>query len=87
MLKSVTESVYIFQSQFYKQTDGCAMSGPMSVTFPNIYLTKLEKDQVKLPKPKFFRRFVDYVLSRRLKNMHHSRFKQLSWKNYVWYRD
>ena len=78
MLKSVTESVYIFQSHFYKQTDGCTMSGPMSVTFSNIYLTKLEKDQVKPPKPKFFCRFVDYVLSRRLKNMHHSRFKQLS---------
>ena len=40
------------QSQFYKQTDGCTMGG-QSVTFANIYLTKLEKDQLKALKPKF----------------------------------
>ena len=68
LLKLATESTYIFQSQFYKQTDGCTMGGPLSVTFSNIYLTKLEKDQVKPLKAKFYRRFVDDVISRRLKN-------------------
>ena len=46
LLKLVTESTYIFQSQFYKQNYGCTMGGPLLVTFSNIYLTKLEKDQV-----------------------------------------
>ena len=64
LLKLATESTYIFQSQFYKQTDGCAMGGPLSVTFSKIYLTKLEKDQIKPRKPKFYRRFVDDVISK-----------------------
>ena len=31
LLKLVTESTYIFQSQFYKQTDGCTMGGPSNL--------------------------------------------------------
>ena len=56
------------------------MGGFLSVTFSNIYLTKLEKDQVKPFKPKFYCRFVDDVISRRLKNTHDSLFENL--KNY-----
>ena len=78
LLKLATESTYTFQSQFYKQTDGCTMGGPLSVTFLNIYLTKLEKDQVKPLKPKFYRRFVDHMMSRRLKNTHDSLFEKLN---------
>ena len=78
LLKLATESTYIFQSQFYKQTDGCTMGGPLLVTFSNIYLTKLEKDQVKPLKPKFYRRFVDDVISRRLKNTYDSLFEKLN---------
>ena len=51
MLKLAAESTYIFQSQFYKQTEGCTMGGPLSATFSNIYLAKLEKGQVKPLKP------------------------------------
>ena len=39
------------------------------VAFSNIDLTKLEKDQVKPVKAKFYRRFTDDVISRRLKNI------------------
>ena len=53
------------------------MGGPLSVTFI-IYLTKLEKDQVKSLKPKFYRRFVDDVVRRRLKNTHDSLFEKLN---------
>ena len=77
-LKLATESTYIFQSQFYKQTDGCTKGGPLPVPVSNIYLTKLEKDQVKPLKPKFYRRLVDDVISRRLKNTHDSLFENLS---------
>ena len=58
--------------------DGCTMGGPLSVTFSNIYLTTLEKDQVKPLKPKLYRRFVDDVISRRLKYTHDSLFKKLN---------
>jgi len=37
LLKLTTESTFIFQSNFYKQTDGCTMGGPLSVTFANIF--------------------------------------------------
>ena len=64
----LTKNTYIFQSQSYKQTDGCTMGGPLSETFSNIYLTKLEKYQVKPLKSKFYRRFVHDGISRRPKN-------------------
>ena len=54
------------------------MGGPLSVTFSNIYLTKLEKDQVKSLKPKFYCRFMDDVLSRQLKITHDSLFEKLN---------
>ena len=61
LLKLATESACSFQSQFYKQTDGYTIGGPLSVTFNEIYLTKLEKDQVKPLKPKFYRSLMDEV--------------------------
>ena len=58
----------MFNSKFYKQSDGCTMGGPLSVTFSNIYLTKLEIDKVRPTKPLFYKRFVDDVIYRRKKN-------------------
>ena len=78
LLKLATESGYIFQSHFYKQANGGAIGGPLSVTFANIYLTKLKKDPRKPLKPRFYRRFVDDVISRRLKNTHNSLFDNLN---------
>ena len=44
------------------------MGGPLSVTFSNIYLTKLEIDKVRPTKPLFYKRFVDDIINRRKKN-------------------
>ena len=74
LLKALVEE---FSYQFYKQTYGCTMWGPLLVT-SNIYLTKLEKDQVRPLKPKFYCRFLDDVISRRLRNTHDSLFEKLS---------
>ena len=41
------------------------MGGPLSVTFANISLTKLEKLKVKPAKPKFYKRYVDDIITRR----------------------
>ena len=78
LLKLATENTYIFQSQFYKQTDGCTMGGPLFVIFTIIYLSKLEKDQVVPLKPKCQRRFVDNLIIRRLKNTYDSLFEKLN---------
>ena len=54
------------------------MGSSLSVAFSNIYLTKLEKVQVKSLKPKFYRRLVDDVISRRLMNTHDSLLEKLN---------
>ena len=43
LLKLTSESAFIFQDKYYKQTDGCTMGGLVPVTFANIFLSKLEK--------------------------------------------
>ena len=58
----------MFQNQSYKQTDGCAMGGPLSVTFSDIFMTKLEDDVVRPLKPIIYKRFVDDTFNRRKKN-------------------
>ena len=78
MLNLATESTYIFQSHFNKQTDSCTTDGPLSVNFSNICLTKLEKDQVKPIQPKLSCRFVDGVRSARLMKTHDSLFDNLN---------
>ena len=48
-----------------KQRDGCTMGGPLSVTFSDIYMFKMENDVIMPSKPIFYRRFVDGICSRR----------------------
>ena len=43
---------------------GCIMGGPLSVTFSEIYMVKMENDVVIPSKPIFYRRFVDDIYSR-----------------------
>lgn len=66
LLKLTTESTFIFNEIFYKQIDGCTMGGPLSVTFSNIFMTKMEKDAFKLPQQqRFYKRFVDDIITKR----------------------
>ena len=69
LYKLTTESTFIFNGKYFKQTDGCTMGGPLSVIFSNIYMTKLEKDVVVPMKPKFYRRFVDDSITKRVKHI------------------
>ena len=39
--------------------DGCAMGGPLSVTFSDIYMVKIKNDDVTPSKPIFYHIFVD----------------------------
>ncbi|XP_066925101.1 uncharacterized protein [Clytia hemisphaerica] len=65
LLKLSADSTFIFQSCFFKQTDGCTMGGPLSVTLANIFLTKMETEIVKSIKPPFYKRYVDNIITRR----------------------
>ena len=62
LLKLTTESTFIFNIKYYKQTDRCTMEGPLSVVFSDIYMTKLEKDAVLPPrKPKLYKCLVENI--------------------------
>ena len=69
LLKLTTESTFIFNGKYYKQTDGCTMGGPLSVIFSDIFMTKMEKEALLPPlKPTFYKRFVDDIITRRKLN-------------------
>ena len=55
-------------SKFYKQVDGCAMGGPLSVTLSDIDRAKMEDDVVEKHQSKFDKRYVDDIINHRKKN-------------------
>ena len=65
LIKLATECTFKFNNRFLKQVDGCTMGGPLSVTFSDIYMVKMENDVVIPSKPIFYHRFVDDIYSRR----------------------
>ena len=64
LMKLATECTFKFNSRFFKQMDACTMGGPLSFTFSDIYMVKMENDVVTLSKSIFYNRFVDDVYSR-----------------------
>ena len=63
LLKLATEVTFTINNNFFKQTDGCTMGGPLSVTFSDIFMIKMENDTVIPMKPIFYRRYVDDIYS------------------------
>ena len=61
LIRLSTEVTFIVNSKFCKQTDGCTMDGPLSVTFSDIYMTKMEIDVVRPFNPIFYLRYVDDI--------------------------
>ena len=64
LIKLATECTFKLNSRFLKQVDGCTMGGPLSVTFSDIFMVKMENDIVIPSKPIFYRRIVDDIYSR-----------------------
>ena len=64
LIKLSTEVTFTFNGKFCKQIDGCTMGGPLSVTFSDIYMTKMERDVVRPFNPIFYRRYVDDIYNR-----------------------
>ena len=59
LIKLATKCTFKFNSRFLKQVNGCTLGGPLSVTFSNIYMGKMENDVVI-----FYQRFLDDIYSR-----------------------
>ena len=76
--KLATEVTITINNSFYKQTDGCAMGGPLTVTFSEIFSIKMENDIVIPTKPIFYCRCVDGIYNTRKKNVEDSLFKVLN---------
>ena len=66
-----------FNQRFYKQIDGCAMSGPLSVILADINMVKTENKVVKPMNPPFYKRFVDDIYNKRNKSQHDVLFEAL----------
>ena len=65
LIKLAKQCTFKFNSRFLKQVDGCAMGGPLSVTFSDIYMVNMENVVVIPSKPIFYCRFADDIYSRR----------------------
>ena len=64
LIKLATECTFKFNSRFLEQVDDSTMGGPLSVTFSDIYMVKMENNVVISSKPIFYQRFVDDIYSR-----------------------
>ena len=65
LLKLTTENTFILNSKFHKQIEGCAISGPLSVKFFGMYMTKREEEVGKRTNARFYKRFVCDITSKK----------------------
>ena len=60
MYKLTIECAAQFDQNLFKQTEGCSLGGPLSVTLADIHMIRTEKDITPL-KPIFYKIFVDDI--------------------------
>ena len=63
--KITTETLFQRNSNFFKQTDRCAMGGLLSVTLSDIWMVKMEINIVIPHRPIFYERYVDVIINHR----------------------
>ena len=51
-----------------KQGDGCPMGDPVSVVLSSLFIVEMEFDVVKPLKQKLYKRYVNDIYSKRMKN-------------------
>ena len=78
LCKLTTDSTIQINQRFYKQIDGCAMGGPLSVTLADIHMVRTENELVKPMNPPFYKRFVDDIYSKRNKSQEDILFQALN---------
>ena len=78
LYKLTTDFAIQFNQRFYKQIDGCAMGGPLSVVLADIHMVRTENDVVKPMSPLFYKRNVDNIYSKRDKSQQNVLFEALN---------
>ena len=68
LLKVTTECLFQLKQKLYKQTQGCSIGGPLSVTLTDFHMIRTENDVVKSLKPLFYKRYIDDIYTRRKRN-------------------
>ena len=74
--KNYHENLFQPNSKFFKQTDGCAMGGFLSVTLSDIWMVKMENNVLIPHKPIFYKRCVDDIINHRKKHEEDLLFKK-----------
>ena len=69
---------FLADGRLIRQVDGFPMGGPISVVLSNIFCVKMEFDVVKPLKPKRYKRYVDDIYSKRIKNQPDKLFEELN---------
>ena len=68
---------FLAGGRLIRQVDGCSMSGLISVALSNIFCAEMEYDAVKTLKSKLWKRYVDEIYSKRIKNQQDKLFEKL----------
>ena len=63
-----TEVSFQFNYKLFKQTDGCTIGGPLSVTLSDIHMIRMETDVVVRIRSIFYKLYVDDIYNRHQKN-------------------
>ena len=69
---------FLADGKLIRQVDGCPMGGPISVVLSNIFCVKMEFDVVKPLKPNLYKRYVNDIYSKRIKNQPDKIFEKLN---------
>ena len=69
---------FLSDGRLIRQVDGCPLGGPISVVLSNIFCVKMEFDVVKPLKPKLYKRYVNDIHSKRIKNQPDKIFDKLN---------
>ena len=69
---------FLADGKLIRQVDGFPMGGPISVVFSNIFCVKMEFDVAKPLYPKLYKRYVDDIFSKRIKNQLDMLFQKLN---------
>ena len=75
LFKKLCKGCTIFaDGRLIRQVNGCGMGGLISVAVSNTFCVKMGFNVVKPLKPKFYKRYVDDIYSKRIKNQPYKSF-------------
>ena len=78
LYKLTTDCTIQSNQHFYKEIDGCAMVGPLSVILADIHMLRTESEVVKPMNSPFYKRFVEDIYSKRNKSQEDVLFEALN---------